>query len=115
MPQSKPLRTSAASSLNPAQRLDSSFVNDDVVSQQTGFGATRNDALDDMAAGNGTHLRDLEGLTHLGSASVDIQEGGLEQAGHRLEQLVGELVDDGMGADFHPFLSRRDRWRSARP
>src|SRR5262249_49884950 len=88
--------------LEPAQRPDLPLVDDDVVADQARLRVAGADdaALGDHAAGNRAVLRDLEGVPHLGDPDADLLERRLEEAGHRLLHLVGDVVDDRVRADL---------------
>ena len=55
--------------------------------------------LGDHAAGDGAELRRLEGVAHLRRADAHFLERRIEQPGHRLLHLVGDVVDDRVEAD----------------
>src|ERR1700730_13411282 len=67
--------------LEAPQRSDLAFVDDAVVAQQAHRGAARDHPFDHVAAGDGAHLRHLEGIADLGPSGGDLAEGGVEQAG----------------------------------
>src|SRR5579864_526800 len=90
--------------LEAPQRRDLALVDHPVVPHQPDRGVARDEPLDHVAAGHRSHLRHLEGVADLGAADRDLAEGGLEQAGHRLAQLVEQLVDDGVQPDVDLLL-----------
>src|ERR1700749_2826586 len=63
-----------------------------------------NDAVGNVAAGDGTHAFDFEGVAHFGSALIRLGDDGVKQAFHGLLNFVGDLVNDVVGADVHVFL-----------
>src|SRR3954471_4684850 len=82
--------------LEAAQRAQLALVDHHVVAQQARLRLARalDDAVGDHAAGDGAELRRLEDLPHLGRAEPHFLERRLEDAGHRLLDLVGHVVDD---------------------
>src|SRR5579862_7953969 len=67
--------------LEPAQRSDLAFVNDDVVAQQARLGVARSGdpSLGDMAARDRSELRDLERIAHFRDADPDFLERRIEE------------------------------------
>src|SRR5690606_954110 len=85
--------------LEAAQRPDLPLVDHAVVAEESDAGVPRDDPLDDHAAADEADLRDAEGLAHLGAALGDLLLDAVEEAGHRLLDLVGQVVDDRVEAD----------------
>ena len=104
MPQSKPVRTSATSSLKRRKVADATLVDDTIVAQQPGHGVAAHQPSTTWQPAIGADLGDLEDLANLGLPLVDLLEGRLEQSDHRLAQLVAELVDDRVQANLDLFL-----------
>ena len=61
------------------------------------------EAVGDAAAGDLADLGDLEDVEDLGAAGVVLLEDWLEEAVHRLGDLVLQLVDDGVQTDLDVF------------
>ena len=61
----------------------------------------------DHAAGDRAELRHLEDVAHFGDADPDFLERRIEQPGHRLLHLVGDVVDDRVLADVDALARRR--------
>ena len=68
----------------------------DVVSKQPGLGVTGASDLPggDQAPSRSTELRHLEDLADFGGTDLYFFDGRIKQAGHRLLDLVGHVVDD---------------------
>src|ERR1700756_1461954 len=65
------------------QRSDLAFDHNHVVAEQADLRITLDQSIDHAATGHRSHLRDAEGLEHLGAALVGFLDRGLEQAAHR--------------------------------
>ena len=101
MPHSMPDFTSLASSLKRFSDDDLAGVDHHVVAQQAHLRVAVHLAVGDVAAGDGAHLGDLEGVAHLGRAQPHLADGRLEQALHGLLHVLDRVVDDGVEADLH--------------
>src|SRR6185503_13385819 len=80
--------------LEAAQRSDLAGEDDDVVAQQARLrlAGAGDAALGHHAAGNRPELRYLEDVADMGDADPHLLEGRIEQPGHRLLHLVGDVV-----------------------
>src|SRR5262249_3396782 len=85
--------------LEPPERSDLALVDHAVVAQETQLGGARDRALGDVAPGDDAELGNLEGVAHFGAAPGHFLERRVEQALHRLLDLVRHVVDDGVEAD----------------
>src|SRR5438552_12050704 len=79
-----------------AQRGQAAGPDDDVVAQETRLrvAGSGDAAVDDETAGDRADLRRFENLTNFGRADARFFQRRLEQPGHRLLNLVGDVVDD---------------------
>ena len=83
---------------------DLAFEDHPAVANHADGGGARNDAVEDVAAGDGPHLRHAIDLANLGAAVRDLLERRLEQPDHRVPEVVEQLVDHGVEADLDLLL-----------
>src|SRR5688572_5199194 len=88
--------------LEAPQRGDLAFEYHDVVAEQPclRLAGSRNAAIGDHAPGDRPDLRYLEDLAHFGAADSHFFERRLEETGHALLDLLGDVVDHRVHADI---------------
>src|SRR5271167_5149717 len=92
--------------LEAPHRADLALEHDHVVAQQAHFSITLDNAVGNVTASYGTHLRDAEGVAHLGASEVGLLDDWFEQSGHGAFDFVLQLVNDRVQADVNLFLLR---------
>src|SRR6056297_1290693 len=92
--------------LEALESLELSFVDHDVVAQQTDPGVAPGHALGDLAARDLADARDLEDLLDLRIADEGLPHLGLQQTRRRRLHVVHQVVDHRIIADFHTLLVR---------
>ena len=85
--------------LEPLQLRDRRVVDDRAVADDAHLRVAADDAGGDHAAGDRAEPRDLEERPHLGLADDLLGLDGREHADERLLDVLGQLVDDAVGAD----------------
>ncbi len=76
------------------QRCHFALEHDDVIAQQPHFGIALDQSIAHAATRNRPHLRNAEGLLHVGASLVSFFDRRFEQAGHRALDLVLQFVND---------------------
>src|SRR6185312_5058420 len=79
------------------------FLDDDVVAQDTHFGALAHNAFGYTAAGDLADLGDVKHLQHFGVAEEGFAIDRREHARHHAFDVVNQIVDDRVVTDFHAF------------
>src|SRR2546423_7917848 len=100
------LRNLADVVLEPLQLRDRRRVDHCAVADHADARVTTDDAVGDHAAGDRAEPRDPEERAHLGLADRLLRRDGGELAHQRLLDLLGQLVDDVVGADLDAFTCR---------
>src|SRR5713101_638379 len=80
--------------LEPPQGGDLAGVDHDVVAQEAHLRGAGDPPVAHQTPGHRSYLGDLEDLADLRAAQVDLLRLGLEEADHRVADLVGNVVDD---------------------
>src|SRR6185437_10171073 len=93
-----PAAASPTAPWNAAQML--AFVHDDVVADEAHICAAFHGAVGDAAAGDIADLGYLEDLQDLRIAQHGLTQGRWQQTGHGLLNVVDQVVDDVVVADF---------------
>src|SRR5437764_3666037 len=96
--------------LDAAKRADRGLVDDGSLADDANLRATPDDAARDHAAGDVAEPRCAEDRAHLGLAERLLGLDRLEHADERLLDVLGQLVDDAVGADLNT-LALRERAR----
>ena len=90
--------------LEAAQRRHVALEDDRAVAHDAHLVVAVDLAFHDVAAGDGAHLRHLEGLAHLGDAGVLFHDIGRQQTHARGVDVLDGLIDDAVQADVHLLL-----------
>ena len=74
------------------------------LAKQANLTVALDESIGDVTAGHSADLGDTEGVANIGAAPVNLFEHRFQHAGHRLLDLIGQVVDDGVHPDVDLFL-----------
>src|SRR5213594_1247290 len=86
--------------LKSLQRCDLALEDHDVIPQQADLGGTSNFAVRDIAARDGSGLRNSERVANVRGAEIRLFENGFQNTLHRAFDLVDDVIDDRVEADI---------------
>ena len=107
---SKPSFTSRTSSLEALELRDRGLVDHGAVANHTNLAVAADCPARDVGAGDRSQAGDAEELAHLGLAERLFRGDRGEHADERLLDVLGQAVDDAVGADLD-VLALRERTR----
>src|SRR5262249_46463780 len=90
--------------LEALQRAEPRGVNNRGVAHHADLRVALEHPVEHVASGNRSRTLDAKSVAHFRATEVRFLDDGFEEALHRLFNLVGNFVDDGVQADVYTFL-----------